>query len=234
MNIAIIVQARLGSSRLPRKVLADVCGQPLIRLMMTRLQDCMEASELIVATVPKDAAEIGEALHDLAGVSVVAPDVDENNVFDRFRGVIYRHGGERMPKAIVRLCADSPLIDPEHVDNAIERFRNCGKAILTTALQPTFPSGQHVEIIRTAGWNRAGGPANSITDEEREHVMPYWYRVCDPSVIEHYTAPAGENWSHVRTVVDTQDDLDKLRMVVKGMKRDHWTYDWRDIAEMYA
>ncbi|HPL98333.1 MAG TPA: 3-deoxy-manno-octulosonate cytidylyltransferase, partial [Bacillota bacterium] len=117
MMITCIVQARMGSSRLPGKVLREVLGFPLILLTLKRLEKSREIDKLILATSDKIS---DNPLHEIVkGEGFEVFRGDEENVLKRYRDCVLEYGGD----IVVRVTGDCPLIDPDIVDNVISHYK---------------------------------------------------------------------------------------------------------------
>lgn len=222
--IPVIIQARLGSTRLPGKILKPIKGRPMIRMMVERLESSRRGTIVMVAVPHHDYVPVFQALEDTNAI-VYACGGDENDVVARYRSVLTSGMCHILqPKFFVRLCADSPLIDPVLLDWMIGQYDG---GLLTNANPRTFPAGQCIEIMSTQKFlNPPDG--NPWTDSDREHVMPWWYR---NSEFKNVTCPDGD-YSHKSMVVDTQEDFDRVRNLVQSMGRPHWSYGWKELAEM--
>lgn len=207
MTVNVIVQARMGSKRLPGKVMRTVDGRPMIDIMLERLQQCELATHVIVAMPEEDRGGVLDTWvqkrwHDRAFGPM-------DNVAARFEKALWQYPCD----AFVRICADSPLIDPGLVDLAISIFQSDPTLDLVTNTTPrTFPAGQCVELVKTTTF--ATHTPRFTTDYQREHVTPYFY--------EHGDQFRGEvfgmtpDMSDVRMVVDTAEDFDNFARAVSG------------------
>jgi spore coat polysaccharide biosynthesis protein SpsF len=207
----------MGSSRLPGKVLMDLDGRPMLRFMLDRLA-VFQALQLVVATSDQPADDPIEACAAAAGVAVVRG--DEIDVLDRFRQAAEAHPADH----IVRLTSDCPLIDPGLVAAAISDHHRSGADYTSNTLIRTFPDGLDVEVMTTAALLAAA--AEATDPAEREHVTPFLYRRTG-----RFTTRAirsAERLGHLRWTVDTMDDLDVVRAMVKdGTVGDG---SWREVV----
>jgi spore coat polysaccharide biosynthesis protein SpsF (cytidylyltransferase family) len=217
-----IIQARLGSKRLPGKVLMEIQGKPLLRYLIERLRGVYPVVACPLADAPRIMATVGNICR------VVGVAGDENNVHERFKEVINMvdRGGDRF----VRICADSPLIDPE----VIKYVASHDDHTVVTNTQPrSWPAGQCVEcfymlnFLKSPNYHRFGKQP-PMTDEDREHVTPWYYR---NNPFLNVTNPDGD-FSHVNMCVDTQEDFDRTAAVISKMTRPHWEYGWRELVDM--
>lgn len=208
MTLAIL-QARMSSSRLPGKVLADVAGAPMILRQIERLRRARRVSRLIVATsVRPDDDRLAETLAD-AGVEVVRGDLDD--VLSRFIAALDAAGDEA---AAVRLTADCPLADPTVIDDTIALFESSGADYVSnTGDTRSFPKGLDVEVFKTAVLRQAH--AETTDPYDREHVTPFIYR--RPQRYRLATLTQDRDEGEVRWTVDRPDDLDFVRAVYDAL-----------------
>ena len=141
MNIIAVIQARMGSTRLPNKVMKTVNGVPLIELLIKRLSKSKHINKIIVATStdPKNASLI-EHVNSL-GYSVFQG--SENDVLSRY----YNAVKDLKPDAIVRVTGDCPLVDPSVVDQIIETFISKQVDYASNTLTPTYPDGIDLLVL---------------------------------------------------------------------------------------
>ena len=230
--IPVIVQARLGSTRLPGKILMPINGKPMIRIMMERLEKSQLGTIPMIACPEADYDKINAAVEETNCV-VYGFHGPENDVAARYRHVLTSGMCHVLqPKLFVRLCADSPLIDPKLLDEMLYLYMtNHAGRFMTNCSPRTFPAGQCIEIMATAPFvMQADRPANDgdvWTDYDREHVFPWWYR---RQMFVNYECQEGD-FSNKSMVVDTQEDYDRIKALVEGLEAEHWNYGWKDLME---
>lgn len=215
MNLAII-QARVGSQRLPGKTLADVCGHPLLWYVVQRTKLARLVDQVVVAT-PDTAEDMAiHAACDEWGVTCVAgPGPD---VLKRLALIAELW----QPDLIVRITADCPLIDPDVIDATIEQLRD--KATWASNIQPrTWPDGLDVEVVTRLGLQLL----DRLTDDprDREHVTPLLYQPKQLFGIGG-TLQSPVHLGDLRWTVDTQADLDWVRQVYQRVP---WNAGWSRI-----
>lgn len=165
MKVVAIVQARVGSTRLPNKVIKPIVGKPMIELLLARLSRSQEIDEIVVAT-SEDAGNLPlVALVGKLGYRCVQG--SENDVLDRF----VKAGRAAQADIAVRITGDCPLIDPQLVDDCVRKFLSSGVDYLSNAATPSFPDGLDTEVFRFAALEQAAGETKRQYD--REHVTPY-------------------------------------------------------------
>lgn len=191
-----IIQARLGSNRLPGKVMMPVCGKPLLGHMLDQLQHSKKLNRLIVATPD-------EAIADYAKDRVDVYVGDERDVLGRYFEAAKAFNAE----VVVRLTADNPLIDPVLVDEVIEQFEAGEWDYLSNTGDRCFPRGMDVEVFTMAALEKTHREAKA--PDEREHVTLYMYQNPDRFRIGSY---------HYRLTVDTQDDFSFVKNIIERLQ----------------
>ena len=212
-----VVQARMGSTRLPGKVLAELGGRSVLALLLARLGTA-GLGPAVVATshLERDDILAAEAAR-LGAVVVRGP---EDDVLSRFAATLERVPADR----VVRLTADCPLLDPQLVLAALALHRTSGADYTSNTLERTFPDGLDVEVIEADALMEA---AVEATDPfEREHVTPFLYRRPDRYRLASLETPA--LLGHERWTLDTPEDLDQLRTIVAGLA-DPVRAGWREV-----
>lgn len=199
MSVVVVVQARMGSSRLPGKVLMELGGRPMLAFLLERLSSL--DMPVVVATsdgvLDDPVAECAAA----AGAQVVRG--SEMDVLARFGSVLERHRCDH----VVRLTADCPLVDPTLVGATVDRHLAIDADYTSNTIIRTHPDGLDVEVIRADVLREAIGAA--LDPAEREHVTPYVYR--RPSRFRLAAVRTPDRWGHLRWTVDTLDDFERVR-----------------------
>jgi len=168
MKIVAIVQARMGSTRLPGKVLLDLCGTSVLGWVASRVRLCRLIDEVVIATTtsPADEAIVEEAQR----LAVAIFRGDEQDVLDRY----YRAARMGNADVIVRITADCPLIDPDLTGETIEQFLAERPDYASNALERTYPRGLDTEVMSRQALERAWREARE--PYQRAHVTPYIYQ----------------------------------------------------------
>jgi spore coat polysaccharide biosynthesis protein SpsF len=205
MKIIAIIQARMGSTRLPGKVMADICGKPLLQYVVDRVEQS-NVNEIVVACPEADWDKI-KIDHREYRVPVVVEFLpgDENDVAGRFAKVLERHPCE----AFMRVCADSPLIMPELIEDVVKQgIRNRTYMITMSPMgcAEYMPTDDFLLTVPEMG------PHN------REHVTTYWR--AQTGGIPMPGMP--------KLTIDTTEDLERVRGVISRMTKPHIEYGWRE------
>ena len=165
MKTLAIVQARMGSTRFPNKVMLPINGVPLIELLLHRLSLAKLIDHIMVATSTATGDKQLAAHVRSLGYEVF--EGSENNVLDRF----YKAALSHRPNTVVRITGDCPLVDPELVDAIIASFAPRNVDYLCNVNPPTFPDGLDTEVFTYSALEQAARDAK--TSDELEHVTPY-------------------------------------------------------------
>ena len=217
MRIVAIVQARMGSTRLPGKVMKPINGRPMIEILLTRLASATEIDEVVVAT-SDDARNLSLVDH-VSALGFRAFRGSENDVLDRFLQAA------RGAKAdiVVRITGDCPLVDPALVDDAVRQFKAANVDYLSNVAPATFPDGLDLEVFRMAALERAALETDKRHD--REHVTPYLRESGRFSVASIRNA---EDLSGLRWTVDEPEDFDVVSNVFAHFAP-NMLFGWSDV-----
>lgn len=218
MRTVAIVQARMGSTRLPGKVLLDIGGQPMLTRVLRRLSRAT-LDEIVVATVAEDASEPIIDLCQKLGVGTYTG--SELDVLDRYYQAARKNGADR----IVRIMSDCPVIDPDVVNETIATFTTSNVDYASNTVTRTYPRGLDTEIMSFSTLERAWQEANQ--NYERVHVTPYIYEHPTSFRIREILHPSDQ--SHYRWTVDTPEDLRLLRKIYAHFGNSD-IFSWHDIV----
>lgn len=219
-----ISQARIGSTRLPGKVLKLISGKPLLWWHLSRLQQCRELDGIVVATTEEPEADaIARIAADL-GVRVWRGPTDD--VLARYHGAATANGAA----TIVRVTSDCPVIDPVLVDDLVAAFRDDAAELDYLSLDVArLPRGLDAEIFSAASLAIAAREAEDAA--EREHVTAFLYRRPTRFRVRSH-APGAEFWPGLRLCVDTAADFAMVTRVIETLEPVNPDFRWRDIARI--
>jgi spore coat polysaccharide biosynthesis protein SpsF len=223
MNAIIMTQARIGSSRFPRKVLETIHGKTLLAIHLDRLKKSRLASKIVVATTfEPDVSEIINIAQS-AGAEYFQGDL--TNVLDRF----YQAAKSFKPTHVIRVTSDCPLIDASLIDQMLEIAVLENADYLTNGFNPGFPDGQDIEVMRWSALELAWQNATLLS--EKEHVTPYIRNNSNVmggtlfSAIEFL--PEG-NYGEVRMTVDEVSDKKAIELLIEKLGDDA---SWKAYAD---
>ncbi len=218
MRTTAIIQARMGSTRLPGKVMKDLCGAPMLERVVNRTRRATSLSDVVVATTtaPADQAVVDEC--ERLGIPCFRG--NETDVLDRY----FQAAKELKADAIVRITSDCPLIDPLIVDKTVSEFLSQGHDYASNTLHRTYPRGLDTEVFTFAGLERCWREA---TDQyQRIHVTPYFYQ--NPKQFHLHSVIGEHNFSMHRWTVDTPEDLQFIREIYKRLGPGDG-FSWQDV-----
>jgi spore coat polysaccharide biosynthesis protein SpsF len=222
--VALIVQARMTSTRLPGKVLSPVLGRPLLVHQFERLKRVRQADVLCLAITTNRTDDPLAALGKEMDVHVYRG--PEDDVLARYHGA----ASQLRARTIVRVTSDCPLIDPAVIDRVITRFkeRHPAEAYVSNTVVRTFPRGMDTEVFSFEALAEAHREA--VEPAEREHVTPFLIRrpdryppgqvLLDPDSHRH------------RWTVDTPDDLELVRRMLENLLPDRPEFTLEDGLEL--
>jgi len=199
-----IIQARMGSTRLPNKMLLSLHGKPIIEWVVKRVQKSKLLDAIVVAIPDTKKDEILENYLKNSGIDVFKG--SEENVLNRF----YESVKEKQPKNIVRICADNPLICPNEIDNLISFYKNnsCDYAYNHIPKNNLYPDGLGAEMI---SFELLEWLDKNVTDtKHREHCLSYITDNSDKFVIKTFNPIPELQYPNVKLDVDTFEDFAKL------------------------
>jgi glutamate-1-semialdehyde 2,1-aminomutase/spore coat polysaccharide biosynthesis protein SpsF len=219
--VVAIIQARMGSSRLPGKSLAEIEGRPMLWHVIQRVKRARLVARVVVAT---SIAPADDDIEDMCQENaVVCYRGSENDVLDRF----YDAARAERAAQIVRITADCPLIDPDVIDRVVGRFQRGDLDYASNAMVRTYPDGLDTEICSFLALERAWHEATKAS--EREHVTSYLrsgkFRTAN---VENHTA---FSYPRRRWTVDEAADLEFIRAVYKGL-RGKENFGMKDVLEL--
>jgi len=222
MKQSAIIQARMGSSRLPGKILKLLDDETVLFHVVNQLKHCKKLENIIVATTNLPEDDVVETCVKKLNVSCFRG--HPTDVLDRFFQCAKLHS----IKIIIRITADNPLIDPNIVDNAIEKFNNGNFDYLSTQRSKTFPNGTETEIFSFQSLEKAW--LNAKKPSEREHVTPYFYN--HPEIFQITNLEHSENLSNLRWTIDRENDLKLIKIIIS--KINHRPILLKDILLLYS
>jgi spore coat polysaccharide biosynthesis protein SpsF len=223
MQTVAIIQARLGSTRLPGKVLLDLAGRPMLERVVSRVRRAGTIDRVLVATTVEDRDRPLVEMCDELGVDVWRG--SENDVLDRYRGAAAATGAG----TVVRITSDCPFIDPGVIDRVVGAFRAAAPAVdYASNIAPVrcWPRGLDTEVFSFAALDRAW--REDRDPALREHVTPYIYR--HPETFRLLNVTMDADASVHRWTVDTPEDFALAAAVYDRFGHDR--FSWREALDL--
>ncbi|MCP4449551.1 MAG: NTP transferase domain-containing protein [Myxococcales bacterium] len=229
MKTAVIIQARMGSSRLPGKVLRRICGESLLAHLVLRLRS-QPVGELVVATTlsPGDEAIVEEC----SRLGIVAVRGSEDDVLSRYELAAKKVGADR----IFRITADCPLLEPGLLPAMLEELEEASLDYLTNSPELGLPLGQSVEVFTRDALSLA---VRCATERyQREHVTPYLYEETGRCRSKEVGWPKAlkrtwpEDLSHHRWTVDTKEDLELVSRIIQALYKPGEVFGIQEVVDL--
>ena len=202
MRTVAIIQARVGSTRLPGKVLLDLCGRPVLERVVARVQRCEVLDDVAIATSTKPEDDVIETLGRSLGVPVDRG--SELDVLDRY----VLAARELRAEIVVRITADCPLTDPEVTADVVRALCAGRFDFASNAVERTYPRGLDAEAMHIDVLHRVARLAQ--TPAAREHVCWFIYQE-EPRLFRVRRVRDRDDNSDLAWTIDTPADLDRMR-----------------------
>lgn len=220
MKVVAIVQARMGSSRLPNKVMRMVGDVPMIEFLLSRLSRAKELDQVVVATPPE---ELNRPLIDhVRKLGYSCEQGSEKDVLDRYLKTALLHGAD----VVVRITGDCPLVDPSLVDQCVRGFKTAKVDYFSNVGPPTYPDGLDVEVFTLSALERADKEATARS--HREHVTSY---IRESGLFTTASMLNGEDISSLRWTVDDAADLTVIERIVEHFHPNR-DFSWLDVLAL--
>lgn len=226
MKTIAIVQARMGSTRLPGKVLKVAAGKPLLWHLFDRLKHSKEIHDIVLATSKSPNDNALQSFAEEFGFPFFRG--SEKNVLERY----YETAAEFNGDTIVRVTGDNPLIDPRMADKIIRKHLSSGADYTSNTLKKTYPIGLSVEVFQYGALERANKEAKH--GYEREHVTPYFYLRPEKFKIQSVEARGKLRRPDLRLTLDTSEDLVLIKKVFEELYRPGQMFYTEDIIDLFG
>lgn len=220
MKVVAIVQARMGSTRLPNKVMKSIVGIPMIELLLKRLSKAKEIDQIVVATSVDSRNK--PLLEHVKNLGYTCEQGSEHDVLDRYLKAAQSNNAD----VVVRITGDCPLVDPDLVDTVILAFKAQSVDYLSNTAPATYPDGLDIEVFTVEALERSA--KESMNEFDHEHVTPYMRneRVFSNGSVQHH-----EDLSHMRWTVDELEDLQVITSVFEHFSPEIH-FSWQQVLEL--
>lgn len=225
MKVVCLVQARVGSTRLPGKILKEICGKTILHHEIDRLKKCKEIDEIVIATTDKE--DDDKIVNEAKKLSVKYFRGSENDVLSRF----YYAAKENNADIIVRVTSDCPCIDFEILDKMLIYFKDKYKEkqvdYLSNTIKRTYPRGYDIEIFTFSALEKSY--INAEKEYEREHVTPYIY-----DKTNNFLKLSFENkddYSEYRVTLDTIEDFIVIKNIFENLYYKNPYFKLNDVVQ---
>lgn len=222
-----IMQTRMGSTRLPGKVLKKICGKTVLEHDIDRLKRVKNIDEIIVATttLQKDDVIVDEA--NRLGIKYYRG--SENDVLSRY----YYAAKENNSDVVVRVTSDCPLIDSKVTEDIIQYYLDSKYKYdyVSNTIERTYPRGLDTEVFSFKVLEKAFNEAESLRD--REHVTPYIWS--NPSLFRLFQYKSETDYSDLRWTLDTKEDLELITRIYNYLNLEKGNnFNMSDILKLYG
>lgn len=225
MKVVCLVQARVGSTRLPGKILKEICGKTILHHEIDRLKKCKEIDEIVIATTDKK--DDDKIVNEAKKLSVKYFRGSENDVLSRF----YYAAKENNADIVVRVTSDCPCIDFEILDKMLIYFKDKYKEkqidYLSNTINRTYPRGYDIEIFTFSALEKSY--INAEKEYEREHVTPYIY-----DKTNNFLKLSFENkddYSEYRVTLDTIEDFIVIKNIFENLYYKNPYFKLNDVVQ---
>jgi len=224
MKVVAIIQARMGSTRLPGKIMKKILGKPVILWDLNRVSLSKLIDEIVVA-IPygKENDVIVDTIKE-CNDKIVTTRGSEDDVLDRY----YQAAVQTNADVVVRITSDCPLIDPVIIDQVIKQFLDNDCDYCSNSLIRTYPRGLDTEVFSFKVLEKAWNEAKK--DYEREHVTPYIIE--NPDKFKLLNVANDINLSHLRWTLDTKEDFEFITVVYKRIYPKKHLFLMDDVLEL--
>lgn len=220
MKVIAIVQARMGSTRFPNKVMKAIGGRPMLELLLSRLSQAKEVDRIVVATSidPRNQPLINH----VRKLGYACTQGSENDVLDRY----VQAAREHQASVVVRITGDCPLVDPVLVDEVVRGFKTAGADYFSNVDPPTYPDGLDIEVFTIQALEQANQEANRSHD--REHVTSY---LRNSGRFKTASMRHSENLSTLRWTVDEPADFAVIEKVFQYF-HPRTDFTWSEVLQL--
>lgn len=225
MKIIAIVQARMGSERLPGKVMLEIGGKSILSHVIARLKQSRFIDEIVIATTIDRKDDV--IVEETKGLGIKFFRGSVENVLLRY----YYAALENNADIIIRITSDCPLIDPKVIDKVITIYKENEYEIVANASsdssERTFPRGLDVEVFSFKQLEKAY--INAIEDYQKEHVTPYIYE----NTNNLYIYKNNIDYSKHRWTLDTEEDFELICKIYDELYKGTHDFYLCDIIELF-
>jgi spore coat polysaccharide biosynthesis protein SpsF len=225
MKKVAIIQARMGSTRLPGKILKDIKGQPMLWHVIDRVNYSNLIDKIVIATTDNKEDDKIENFCKTNDINFYRG--NQEDVLDRY----YQTARIYQADLIIRITSDCPLIDPSIIDKIIEHYLNNKEKVdyVSNILERTYPRGMDVEVFSFRTLETAWQKAEQ--QYQREHVTPYICKNPDTFTMSHVKNEI--DLSILRLTVDEEKDLELVRGIYKKLYNKNTVFYLEDIVKLF-
>jgi glutamate-1-semialdehyde 2,1-aminomutase len=220
MKVVAIIQARMGSTRLPNKVMKTINEVPMIELLINRLSKAALIDQILVAT--SDDIKNESLVNHVESLGYFCIKGSESDVLDRYVQAAHASCAD----IVIRITGDCPLVDSDLVDEMIRQFQSKQVDYLCNNYPPTYPDGLDIEVFSFSALQKASQEATETFD--REHVTPYLRHSSQFNIATHTYI---EDLSGLRWTVDEANDFAVIENVFQYFSP-RIDFSWREVLDL--
>lgn len=220
MKVVAIVQARMGSTRLPNKVMKPIGGVPMIELLLKRLAKSQKLDQIVVATSTDQRNQ--PLVEHVQSLGFACEQGSKNDVLERYVQAAEKH----QANVVVRITGDCPLVDPALVDDCIREFLQQNVDYLSNTNPPTYPDGLDVEVMQFSALKQAADETKKLFD--LEHVTPF---IRESGTFSKAALQNNEDLSALRWTVDDPEDFEVITNVFAHFSP-NIHFAWQDVLAL--
>ncbi|MFJ7970430.1 cytidylyltransferase domain-containing protein [Psychrobacillus sp. NPDC096389] len=224
MTVLAIIQARMGSTRLPGKILKQVNGKALLAYQLERVRQSKCIDRIVIATTIHQQDEQIVKFCEQHGVNYYRG--SENDVLARYYQAAEQFDGD----IIVRLTSDCPIIDPVIIDETIIYYKEHASEFdyVSNTIERTYPRGLDTEVFSKKALKKSYEKA--ILEKDREHVTAYMYS--NPQIFRIGNISNTQDLGSHRWTVDTMEDFQLLEFILTNLYSEYQLFYMRDVIEL--
>ncbi|OLN24030.1 acylneuraminate cytidylyltransferase [Domibacillus antri] len=224
MNTTAIIQARMGSTRLPGKILKQVNGKTLLEYQTERVKQSNEIDQIIIATTVKESDEPIVDFCDAHGIACYRG--SEEDVLSRY----YEAAQQFEADIIVRLTSDCPIIDPAVMDRVVRYYKDHQPQYdyVSNTIERTYPRGMDTEVFSYEVLKTAYEQA--VFPRDREHVTAYLYT--NPEQFRIGRVKQNQDYSNYRWTVDTVEDFELIKLILNELYQPDRLFSLTDVIAL--
>lgn len=221
-KVVAIVQARMGATRLPGKVLKDILGKPMLWHLVTRVKKAKYIDDVVIATtIDKGDDSLEEfAVDNSLGVYRGS----ENDLVDRFFNAGKKYGAD----VVVRIWGDCPLIDPALIDKVLLEFIHGDYDYANNFNPPTYPVGMNFEVYSSKSLEKIW----KETDDKFYREYPFEYIYAHHNLFKTLYDKNDADLSAIHLTVDYVEDFELVTEIFKNLYRENKIFHIKDLLEL--
>lgn len=223
MSINVIIQARVGSTRLPNKVLKDLCGRPVLWHVINRLKQSKKITKIIIATTTLPEDDAIQKFCEENKINYYRG--SSENVLSRYYEAAKKYNAE----TVIRITSDCPVIDPVLLDEMIADYHTGKADYMSNSLIRTFPRGLDAEIFSFQVLEKTFNEA--VKQYELEHVTPYIYQHPELFILKNFANST--DYSFHRWTLDTEEDYTLIKEIYNNLYTEGKIFLWKDILKLF-